>query len=169
MTIQKMTTHILSAEEKWERVLHAWPLWVAVIVRDVLKKYGDEGRRLIENALRNQGEIQGKKVFVERMQVEPNVPGFIEALSPIMESMGEEWEIVEISEKRCIQRVTRCRLQERWKVVGAPKDIMCDIWDNYNLGFRRAINPTNPIHHYHLKQMYKGDPYCEVVWEIREG
>ena len=135
----------------------------------MVTKYGDEGRKLIEDALRNQGEIQGKKIFVERMQVEPNLQGFLKVLFPIMESMGFEWGIVELSEKRCITRVTRCRLQERWKLVGAPKDIMCDIWDNYNLGFRYAINPANPIFHYHLKQMYKGDAYCELVWEIREG
>ena len=165
-----MTNVRMSMEKKLEGIRHAWPLWVGVITKAVVERYGDEGKTVIKDALRNQGQIQGRKAYVEKMHVAPTLRGLVEEILPraIMEPMGEEMEITELSEWRCVMRMTRCPLQERWKIVKAPED-MCDIWDNYNWGFRLALNPTNPVIHHHRKQLYKGDPYCEIVWEIRGG
>jgi hypothetical protein len=54
------------------------------------------------------------------------------------------------------------------KVIGVPED-MCEIWDSYQLGVREALNPSNPITHYHGKQLIKDDPYCELFWELGQG
>jgi hypothetical protein len=160
----------LTAEEKLETVRRAWPLWVAVITKAAVDRFGDEGREVIKEALRNQGQIQGRKAYVEKMNVKPTLQGLVEEVLPraMGEPMGLEIDVTELSESRCVMRVSRCPMQERWRVANAPED-MCDIWDSYNLGFRMALNPANPVFHYHGKQMYKGDPYCELYWEVREG
>ncbi len=156
-------TKALSPDEKLEVIRRAWPLWVAVIAKAVVDRYGDEGRSLIMDCLRQQAIVQGRKVFVERRGIRPDVQGFVqEVATPQMGIMGHEFEIVELSESRCVMHVTRCPLAERWKLIGAPED-MCEIWDSYNLGFRQVINPD--IIHYHIKSIYKGDPFCKTVFE----
>jgi hypothetical protein len=165
----KVTSVRMSTEEKLQTIRRAWPLWVGVISKAVVERYGDEGQTVIKDALCNQGQIHGEKLFVERRHMEPTLRGFIEGYAvPVAgETLGFEYEIAELSESRCVMRMTRCPLQERWKIVKAPDD-MCDIWDSYQLGVRLALNPANPIIHYHRKQLFKGDPYCEVVWEVKE-
>ena len=164
-----MSSVRMSAEEKLEGVRHAWPLWVGVITKAVVERYGDEGQTVIKDALCNQGQAHGERVFVGKMHIEPTLRGFIEGYAPVaLETLGFKYEITELSESRCTMRVSRCPLQERWRIVKAPED-MGDIWDSYQLGVRLALNPETPIIHYHRKQLYKGDPYCEIVWESKEA
>ena len=60
---------ILSAEEKLKRIQGQFPLFVGVIVKAVVERYGDEGRKLIMDALYHQGLIHGQKAFAEEFMV----------------------------------------------------------------------------------------------------
>ena len=159
----------MTTEEKLKGVRGAWPLWVGVMAKAVVDKYGDEGSKVLRDALRNQGRIHGQKVLKERMHVGPTLRDFVEGymLKVAFAPLGYEFEIAELTESRAVIHAIRCPLWERWKPLGVP-DEMCDIWDSYQRGIREALNPANTIIHRHGKRMIKGDPYCELIWEIPE-
>ena len=154
-----------STEEKLRRIRHAWPLWVAVIAKAVDGKYGEEGRKVIMDALRHQGSAHGEKVVVDKMKPERSIQGIAQTLLTLMQVMGIEAEIKELSQNRFAMRIDRCPLSERWKIVGAPS-WMCELWGSYALGMYQSIHPK--FEYKVLKSIHRGDPYCEEIWELKE-
>lgn len=159
----------MNAEQKIEGLRRAWPLWVGVITKGVVDKYGEEGAEVIKEALGNQGLIHGQKVFRNKRGMGSALKDFVDGyiLGTVGESLGYDIDIMESTDSRIKVRVNRCPLWERWKLIDVPPD-MCDIWDSYQRGVCRALNPANPIIHTHEKQLIKGDSHCELVWEIKQ-
>ena len=160
----------LSTEEKLKRVRGQFPLWVAVLIKSVVERYGDEGRRLIMDALYNQGLIQGQRAFAEEKKVksEWNVEDIIEraiVLTSVMGFIPDKVEVKELSPTRGVLRFHYCPLAERWKIVQAPAD-MCELWGSYAHGLYRAFNPK--FNFRVSNSMYHGNSYCEELWEIEE-
>ncbi len=82
-------------------------------------------------------------------------------------SMGPEYkmEVVEAAENRTVIKILECPLKNRMKEFGMPHDLLsaCDVafWDH----FVRSLNPNVTMRH--GKQMHRGDPYCEWIFEAK--
>ena len=80
-------------------------------------------------------------------------------------AMGPEYRIEEIeaSEDKAIMKITECPWWNRMKEFRISHDLLtaCDIafWKH----FVRTLNPNISMRH--GKQMHRGDPYCEWIFE----
>lgn len=83
-------------------------------------------------------------------------------------SMGPELKIEEIEagEDRTIMKITGCPWKNRMVESGISHDLLtpCDVafWKH----FVKHINPNVTMKH--GKQMHRGDPYCEWIFETRK-
>lgn len=111
--------------------------------------------------------LQVKEAF--KLRVEDAVDAFnLLAVSTIL-GLGPEFEIetIEKTRKRVVVRVTKCPFWERIKEFGATAQYdcvpACSAWGTEAL---KAVNPkiTRTI----IKAPPHGDPYCEVVYELKE-
>ncbi|MFZ2445985.1 MAG: L-2-amino-thiazoline-4-carboxylic acid hydrolase [Syntrophobacteraceae bacterium] len=80
-------------------------------------------------------------------------------------SMGPEYkmEVAEASEDRTVIRILECPWKNRMSEFGISDDLLsaCDVafWDH----FVKGLNPNVTMRH--GKQMHRGDPYCEWIFE----
>ncbi len=80
-------------------------------------------------------------------------------------AMGPEYKIEEIeaSEDRTVMKITECPWNNRMNEFGITHDLLsaCDLvfWEN----FVKALNPSIKMRH--GKQMHRGDPHCEWIFE----
>lgn len=104
------------------------------------------------------------KIPVEDAVGAANVAAVAAVLSMGPEMEGER---IEETEKRVVDRATKCPLWERVKEFGLTAQITdcpgCLAWTEEGL---KAINPklTCQI----TKALPRGDPYCEFVYELKE-
>lgn len=83
-------------------------------------------------------------------------------------SMGPEYkmEVVEASEDRMVVKILECPWKNRMTESGTSQDLLsaCDVafWDN----FIKSLNPHVTMRH--GKQMHRGDPYCEWIFENKK-
>ena len=82
--------------------------------------------------------------------------------------LGPEYAIEEIavSADKTIMKITQCPLWNRMKESGLSPDLLsaCDLafWDS----FMATLNPGVTMKH--GKQMHRGDPYCEWIFETEK-
>ena len=153
-----------TVSEKLDRARRAWPLWVGVICRAVDEKYGDEGRRVVMSALRQQGQIHGRKVIVAKMNAQPTISDIIEIHKTLVQVMGLDCEYTDITKRSFVLHVNHCPMAERWQIMRAPA-WMCEVWGQYVLGMYTAVNEN--FDYFVRKSVLNGDPYCEEVWQIK--
>ena len=83
-------------------------------------------------------------------------------------AMGPEYKIeaVEASENRTVMKVIECPWKNRMKEFRISHDLLsaCDtaFWNQ----FVKSLNPNVKMRH--GKQMHRGDPYCEWIFETKE-
>jgi hypothetical protein len=83
-------------------------------------------------------------------------------------TMGPEYNIeqIEASEDRTVMKITQCPWKNRMNELGISHDLLsaCDVafWDH----FTKNINPNVTMRH--GKQMHRGDPYCEWIFETKK-
>ena len=154
-----------STEEKLRQLRRAFPLWIGIIVKAVDEKLGEEGRKVIMDALRYQGFIHGQKVIVDKRHAERSIQGVIQAFLTNTQAMGDEPDIIEVSQNRIVMRFNHCAMADRWKMIKAPSWI-CEVWGSYALGMYQAVHPK--FQYTRLTSIMRGDSYCEEVWEIKE-
>ena len=109
----------LSIEEKLRRMQRMFPMWVGVISKAVIEKYGDEGNQVIKNALSKQAQMQGNKV----LKPIDDLRDFACEVVRYTDTLGMEVEIEEVSRNRMLWRINRCTMAERWKILGAPAEL----------------------------------------------
>jgi hypothetical protein len=82
-------------------------------------------------------------------------------------AMGPEYNIdaVESSESRTVMKITECPWKNRMTEFGITHDLLtaCDtaFWKQ----FVKTLNPNVTMRH--GKQMHRGDPYCEWIFETK--
>lgn len=122
-----------------------------------VKMYGEAGKKFLSMT---------KEAF--KMPVEDAV-GAANIVAVAVGLANPEWksERIEETEKRVVERATKCQWWERAKEFGVTAQFDCfpgcSAWVREGL---KAVNPklTCKI----TKALPRGDPYCEVVYELKE-
>lgn len=84
-------------------------------------------------------------------------------------SMGPELKIeeVESSDQRTVMKITECPWNNRMKEAGISHDLLtaCDtpFWNH----FVTKLNPN--VRMKHGKEMHRGDPFCEWIFELKKN
>jgi hypothetical protein len=83
-------------------------------------------------------------------------------------SMGPEfeWEAVETTEDRCVQKATKCPWHERWKELGLDFDYCGSGHQAWCDGVCESLNPNFALSL--TKSMLRGDSHCEHVIERKK-
>jgi len=81
----------------------------------------------------------------------------------------QEFELIEATPERAVLRTTKCAFMERYKEFKVrPAFIPCRYaCQEYWAEGLKAISPK--ITYNHMKALPWGDPYCEEVFEFKEG
>lgn len=154
----------VSPEERAKMLLEGWATTLGTLVKAVVDKYRDEGRDLVEKAFRELGREAGK-AELERLKIRKrDVKAFAKIMEPWDPVFKLQSELKELTEKKMVRHVLKCPLAEHWKVVGAPSE-MCDLWYSFDQGVAETVNPKMTFKV--LKSLYRGDPYCERVVELK--
>lgn len=159
-------------EKRWEMTAKSLSGACVGYSLALLRVVGKEKLAEIESEMWGEGGkmslLQVKEAF--KLPVEDAVEALnLVAVAGIL-GLGPEFELetIEKTKKRVIVRVIKCPFWERVKEFGAtaqynPCDPACSVWGTEGL---KAVNPniTRKI----VKAPPRGDPYCEVVYELKE-
>ena len=123
------------------------------------KIWGDGGRRLIPWV---------KETFNISVEDAIGAAKLIIVAAAIIQGPENEYEIVEKSKERAVDRTTKCAFMERFKEFEVDPEHMpcvtgCQKWVEEGL---KAINTK--INFKRAKAMPWGDPYCDFVYEFKE-
>ncbi len=136
----------------------------AAISRRVKEKYGTEGERLLEEACHDVGAKIGLSWKDKLSLVKGDLRGLERILAGMARDIGWEYRIVEASSNRTVARVTFCPYLKGWKTLDAPPYV-CDLWGHFLSGVSQSVDPAIAFHY--AASMHKGDPYCEMVFEMK--
>ena len=161
----------IPAEKRWEiatKTLTGAMVGYGQVLREIVGK-----DRSIEIDVKMSGE--GGKTFIPMIKEAFKIPvedavgaANVAAVAAVL-SMGPEMEgeRIEETEKRVVDRVTKCPWWERAKEFGitAQYDCVpgCSAWCEEGL---KAINPKLTFKV--TKALPRGDPYCESVIELKK-
>ncbi len=79
-----------------------------------------------------------------------------------------DWEVIEQTPEKVVTRITKCPWWNRYSEFGQkPEDMICPGGHEAFVGEGiKAVNPK--ISHKLVKSMPWGDPYCEVMFEMKK-
>lgn len=82
--------------------------------------------------------------------------------------LGPEYEIEEaaLSEDRAVMKVVACPFNNRMQEAGVAMDVLSACDTAFWADFVKALNPDITMRH--GKQMHRGDPFCEWIFEKRK-
>ena len=136
----------------------------AAISRQIKEKYGAEGEKLLEEACHDVGAKIGLFWKDKLSLVKGDLKELDRVLTGMARDIGWEYRIVEALPNRMAARVTFCPYLKGWKMLDAPPYV-CDLWGRFLSGVSESINPD--IAFRYAASMHKGDPYCEMVFEMK--
>jgi len=136
----------------------------ASMSRRIKEKYGAEGEKLLEEACHDVGTKIGLFWKDKLSLANGDLKDLDKVLTGMARDIGWEYKIVGTSRDRTIARVTFCPYLKGWKMLDAPPYV-CDLWGRFLSGVSESVNPK--IAFRYAASMHKGDPYCEMVFEMK--
>jgi hypothetical protein len=136
----------LSKEELHGLLTDASKNWLAhdgLWFRSVEEKYGIEAAMEMDRLAWEKFTVIEARRIMKRLCIEPGggIPALIQALKFRLYAHINVQEVLEVSEKRCVFRMNRCRVQEARKRQGLP-DFPCkSIGIVEYSGFAKTIDP----------------------------
>lgn len=132
------------------------------ITMKVIEKFGDEGRKVIAEAMREAGIYKLSKEFENKTMEKIGTRALANYMSKGSPTTGFEFETVELSDNKYEIRVSTCPIVQAWKDMKAPREL-CDLLAIYDEGAARAFDRNLSLKL--PKHMLKGDTYCEYIFE----
>ena len=136
----------------------------ATISRQIKEKHGAEGEKLLEEACHDVGAKIGLFWKDKLSLAKGDLKELDKVLTGMARDIGWEYKIIETSPNRTVARVTFCPYLKGWKMMDAPPYV-CDLWGHFLSGVSESVNPK--IAFRYDASMHKGDPYCEMVFEMK--
>lgn len=136
----------------------------ATISRQIKEKYGPEGEKVLEQACHDVGTKIGMFWKDKLSFVKGDLKELDKVLAGMARDIGWEYEIVKSLPNQTVARVTFCPYLKGWKMLDAPPYV-CDLWGHFLSGVCESVNPK--IAFRYNASMHKGDPYCEMVFDMR--
>lgn len=137
----------------------------ATLVTALLYRFPEESRELLSDAFRKHGEETAHKVANDGSEA---------GLQTIANSLGQIYlegmpcdQVSSFSLKgeRSMQvDHTNCLHREKWETVGAPTEIMCELLDEWVLGFARGLNSGAKLER--QASISKGADTCTCILKV---
>ncbi len=137
--------------------------------KTLIEEKGEEGRELARKAAEDAGVKWGEAMIeVAGMTAEDtSIPAIAKAYHESMQFYGYDNEIIEVSEKRAVVRVTKCPLLEHWRRQ-YPDVIphVCYVEPYIDVGSYKFLNPN--VHLEIPCKLSEGSPYSDYVLTLVE-
>ena len=131
----------VDAEAEVRRMAKLQALLYYLFAKNIIEKYGEEGRDLVRRVIWEFGRVRGESV---RKQVEalglPATPDNYGKV-PDLPSIGWERETVESNTRRHHTRITYCPFAEMWRELGPEAEELGLIFCEVDEAKYRAFNP----------------------------
>ena len=156
-------------ENLLQSTIELWGAIVGLMVKGVVEKFGDEGKKVLEKASFEACKWQTKKFIEEEGIKERGTEALAKIAYPAegsrLSDIGVfEIEHLELDDKKFSMKVTRCPYVKIWKALGITDSVpeICDVLTRGDEGISALFNPK--LHMTLTKCMARGDPYCIYSW-----
>lgn len=163
------------AERLLESTMEMWGAMVGMIIKGVVEKYGDEGRKIVKDAVFKACSWQTEKTLGKTGVAQKGTKALADYGYPDLTQSREigdhgvfDYKRIKLDDKNFAIKVTRCPYLKTWKALGILESVpdLCDLLTHGDEGVSSVFNPklrlTLP------KCMSKGDAYC-IYWWKEEG
>ena len=163
------------AERLLESTMEMWGAMVGMIIKGVVEKYGDEGRKIVKDAVFKACRWQTEKTLGKTGVAQKGTKALADYGYPDVTQSREigdhgvfDYKRIKLDDKNFAIKVTRCPYLKTWKALGILESVpdLCDLLTHGDEGVSSVFNPnlrlTLP------KCMSKGDDYC-IYWWKEEG
>ncbi|MCL4535486.1 MAG: L-2-amino-thiazoline-4-carboxylic acid hydrolase [Bacteroidetes bacterium] len=131
----------IDAEGEVRRMARLQALLYYLFAREIIEKYGEEGRDLVRKVVWEFGRVRGEKV---REQVEaqglPTTPDNYGKV-PDLPSIGWERETLRSDAEQHRTRITYCPFAEMWRELGPQAEELGIVFCEVDEAKYRAFNP----------------------------
>jgi hypothetical protein len=153
-------------EKDLEGLKETMAIYLASLVREVVRAFGDKGKEVIKEAARKGGLWQGEKYIREHGIQERGTKAFADFYNRMSDVELFKIRADQASEKSFVIRANVCPYVGIWREMGIAAELpeFCVLATYYDLGLAQAFNPNLRIRL--PRDMLRGD--CECVYEFLE-
>jgi hypothetical protein len=153
-------------EKDLEGLKETMAIYLASLIREVVRAFGEKGQELIKEAARKGGLWQGEKYIREHGIQERGTKAFADFYNRMSDVELFKIRADKPSERSFVIRTNVCPYVSIWRQMGIAGELpeFC-VWATYyDLGLAQAFNPNLKIRL--PRDMLRGD--CECVYEFVE-
>lgn len=156
---------IESLKQEIDVLKETFAVFVGFIIRDVVKRFEDEGRKTVSDACRKAGIWQAKRYMEKSRARERGTKAFARYHLGIGDVSIFVPSVLELTDKKYAIRTITCPYLKYWREIGLPKDLpeFCDLACAWDEGTAQAFNPKLKLTL--TKNMLRGDDCCIYVWK----
>lgn len=151
-------------------VIETYSAIVGLITKEVVERFGDEGRKVIAKACTEAGKYLAGQFLHDKGITERGTTALAKIAYPPQGSEYSwvshfEFEHLELDDTSFSIKVTKCPSIDTWKALGIIPAIpdICDLLCHADNGVGIVYNPRLRLSL--IKCMAKGDPYCIYLWK----
>lgn len=169
----------MSKDEKIEHLenllqstMEMWGAMVGMIIKGVVEKFGDEGRKIVKKAVYEACKWQTQKTLDKTGITERGTKALAQFGYPARtqaRKVGDhgvfDYEHEKLDDKNFTLKVTYCPYVKTWNALGILDSVpdLCDLLTKGDEGVSSVFNPRLCLTL--TKCMSKGDPYCIYWWK----
>jgi len=159
---------IESLEKEMAGLKETLAVYLGSLIREVVVKFGEEGKEVVREAALKGGLWQGKKFIKDNKIKARGTKAFADFFGGMSDVESFHIKNVEASDKRYVLKTNICPYIKIWREMGLPEDIpdFCIIATYYDLGLAQAFNPKLKIKL--PEDMLRGKDFCTYIFEEEE-
>lgn len=144
-----------------------WGTIVGFLIKEVIKSFGKEGRKVVKEAMRNSGLWIGSKYIKNKKIKKKGIQAFANYFKDISDVEIFNVKIDESNDKKFVIRTYNCPYLKYWKELGIDKELpdFCSFTTAADLGIAQAFNKDIAIKL--EKNMLIGDECCIYSFESK--
>jgi len=158
--IKEFLINLIPARIKWKKSVSGMGEMYKEILNSLVEKYGNSAVKDLSEVMYKIGFKQGKEIQ-ETIKVKDDLYGCALVLMTMQRIFGIKSKIVEKSDKKVVIHISHCS----WRDKEGWNSKCCMSLASYERGLAENINPD--ITHRYTKTRSLGDPFCEIVLELR--
>ena len=157
-------------EKLLQSTMEMWGAIVGMIIKGIVEKFGDEGRKVVKKAVFEACKWQTEKTLDEMGITERGTKALAKFAYPAKGSkIGDvgvfDIKHVKLDDKSFVMKVTHCPYVKTWKTLRIIDSVpdLCDLLTEGDNGVGIVFNPR--LRMTLTKCMMRGDPYCIYSWK----
>jgi predicted hydrocarbon binding protein len=157
-----------------ESIIEQFSSIVGLLAKGVIERFGDEGRKVVENACLESGKYVARRYIESRGLEERGTTALAKHIYPIADSnltwVDEfgKFTYLTLDDKHFAFKVEKCPYLTHYRALGVLPAMphICDIVCQADAGVGKVFNPK--LNFSLPKCMAKGDEYCVYEWKESE-